>query len=140
MAYFRTLPDLTFQCKKRSGYEISLQSARSNKTIFKDAGRVQSWGTIVVIGGYWHVKAVSSVIIVFTIQHNLPKRWKSHFLEDLNFKNFPGEQAPGPPPTLYPYPDFQDLSVFGGRVSRRFPDKWMEGWQGRNRRRRYVFC
>ena len=22
MAYFRTLPDLTFQCKKRSGYEI----------------------------------------------------------------------------------------------------------------------
>ena len=58
---------------------------------------VQSWGTIVVIGLYWHVKAVSSLIIVFIIQHSLPKRWKLHFLKDLDFKNFPGEQAPEPP-------------------------------------------
>ena len=102
---------------------------------------VQSCGTIEVIVGYWHVKVVPSLIIciVFTIQHSLPKRWKTHFLKDLNFKNFPENQTPGPPATLYPYPDFKDLSLFGGRVSRRFPDKWMEWWQWHNKRRGCVF-
>ena len=35
--------------------------------------------TIGVIGGHWGVKTVSSLIIVFIIQHNLPKCAKSHF-------------------------------------------------------------
>ena len=78
----------------------------------------------------------SSLSSLFTI--HLPKRWKSRFLKDLNLKIFPGE--PTDPLHCIPTVILKTLiSVFGSRVSRRFSDKWMEGWQGHNRRRGMFF-
>ena len=73
----------------------NLQPTRSTKTIFKDAGRHSLyWRTIVVISRYWRVKAVSSLIVVFIIQHSLPNHWKSHFQGPKFSKLFPWEHAP----------------------------------------------
>ena len=81
------------------------------------------------MGGYdWRVKAVSSLIIVFSIQHSLPKCLKSHF-QGPKFQKCSGDHALRPPYiicNLYCH-DFKDLSAFGGRVSRRFSGKCMEG-------------
>ena len=82
---------------------------------------VQSWGTIVVIGGYWHGESGAITHHCRHYSTQLAKTLEIAFSEGPKFQTFSREQAPGPP-TLYPYPDFKVLSVFGGRVSRRFPD------------------
>ena len=92
---------------------------------------------------HWQILAFQSSVISHDCLHysrQLAKALEIAFSEGPKFQKFSGGTKPPDPPTLYPYPDFKDLSVFGSRVSRRFTDKWMEGWQGRNRRRGYVFC
>ena len=67
---------------------------------------------------------------------SLLKLGKLHF-PGPKLQSFLRGSMPPDPPTWYSC----HLSILGDRVSRRFPGKWMEGWQGCERRGGGVhFC